>query len=70
VPDEKDYELETLRRLFAVVHEKRKDPSRLKKILTWLGGGKVVKSTTETKPLNTPSALDPAPRLIIPARRG
>jgi hypothetical protein len=49
VPDEKDYEVETLRRLFAVAHEKRKEPSRLKKLLTWLSGEKVTKSTAKTE---------------------
>jgi hypothetical protein len=47
VPDEKDYEVETLRRLFAAVHEKREEPSRLKKILIWLCGEKVMTSSTK-----------------------
>jgi hypothetical protein len=45
VPDDKDYEIETLRRLFAVAHEKSKEPSRWKKVFIWLCGEKAVKST-------------------------
>jgi hypothetical protein len=48
MPDQKDhdYEVETLRRLFAPVHEKRKQPSGLKRIFPRLcGEEKVVKST-------------------------
>jgi len=45
VPDDKTYEIETLRRLLAAVHEQREEPSRLKKILTWFWGEKVVNST-------------------------
>jgi hypothetical protein len=48
VPDEKNYEIETLRRLFAPVPEKRKEHSRLKKLFTRLCGDKVVKRTPTT----------------------
>jgi hypothetical protein len=50
VPDQKDYvyEVETLRRLFAPVHEQRKQPSGLKKIFARLCSEKVVKSTPKT----------------------
>jgi hypothetical protein len=49
MPDEKDYEVETLRRLFAPVHEIRKQPSGLKRIFARLRGEeKVVKSTPKT----------------------
>jgi hypothetical protein len=50
VPDQKDYdyELEMLRRLFAPVQEKRREPSGLKKIFTRLCGEKVVKSAPKT----------------------
>ena len=45
MPDQKEYEVETLRRLFAPMHEKRKQPSGLKGIFTWLCSEKVMKST-------------------------
>jgi hypothetical protein len=51
MPDQKDHdcEVETLRRLFAPVHEKRKQPFGLKSIFTRLcGEEKVVKSMPKT----------------------
>jgi hypothetical protein len=48
VPDQKDYEVETLRRLFAPLHEKREQPSALKKIFARLCNEKVVKGTPKT----------------------
>jgi hypothetical protein len=50
MPDQKDhdYEVEMLRRLFAPVHEKRKQPFGLKKLFTRLCSDKVVKGTPKT----------------------
>jgi hypothetical protein len=48
MPNE-NYEIETLRRLYAPVPEKRKVPSGVKKIFTWFCGKKIVKNTPKTE---------------------
>jgi hypothetical protein len=49
VPNEKSNEIEALRRLYAPVPEKRKEPSGLKKIFTRFCGKKTVKNTLKTE---------------------
>jgi hypothetical protein len=49
VPDKKEYEIETLRRLYAPVHEKRKEASGLKRIFMRLCSKKAVKNALKSE---------------------
>jgi hypothetical protein len=47
--EEKDDDIERLRRMLAGVHEKRKEPSRLKNIFTRLRTRKIRETKNDTK---------------------
>lgn len=52
VIEEKDDDIDRLRRMFAEVHERREKPSRLKKVMMRLRAGKIRNSITKPKKKN------------------
>ena len=52
VIEEKDDDIDRLRRMFAEVHERREKPSRLKKVMMRLRAGKIRNGITKPKKKN------------------
>ncbi len=52
VPEQKDDDIDKLRRMFAEVHDKREEPSRIKKIMIRLRARKTKNGITKSKKKN------------------